>query len=41
MKKTYRNYRKHFETIIMKSKRKHYSQKLLQFQGDPKKHGEL
>ena len=30
-----------FETITMKFKRKYYSKKLLQFQGDTKKHGEL
>ena len=35
--KIYKDYRKHFETIIMKSKRKYYSEKLLQFQGDAKK----
>ena len=33
--------KKLFETITMKSKRKYYSEKLLQFQGDAKKTGEL
>ena len=37
MKKIYRDYRKLFETITMKSKRKYYSEKLLQFQGDATK----
>ena len=35
--KIYKNYRKLFETITTKSKRKYYSEKLLQFQGDAKK----
>ena len=35
--KIYKSYRKPFATIIMKSKRKYYSEKLLQFQGDTKK----
>ena len=35
--KIYKDYRKLFETITMKSKRKYYSEKLLQFQGDTKK----
>ena len=35
--KIYKDYRKLFETITMKSKRKYYSEKLLQFQGDAKK----
>ena len=35
--KIYKNYRKLFEKIIMKSKRKYYSEKFLQFQGDAKK----
>ena len=32
-----KDYNKLFETITMKSKRKYYSEKLLQFQGDAKK----
>ena len=32
-----KDYRKLFETITMKSKRKYYSEKLLQFQGDAEK----
>ena len=39
--KIYKDYRKLFETITMKSKLKYYPEKLLQFQGDAKKHGEL
>ena len=35
--KIYKDYRKLFETITMKYKRKYYSEKLLQFQGDAKK----
>ena len=35
--KIYKNYRKLFETTAMKSKRKYYSEKLLQFQGEAKK----
>ena len=35
--KIYKDYRKLFETITMKSKRKCYSEKLLQFQGDSNK----
>ena len=35
--KIYKDYRKIFQTITMKSKRKYYSEKLLQFQGDAKK----
>ena len=35
--KIYKDYRKLFETITMKSKRKYYSEKLLQFQSDAKK----
>ena len=35
--KIYKDYRKLFETVTMKSKRKYYSEKLLQFQGDGKK----
>ena len=39
--KIYKDYRKLFEAIAMKSKRKYYSEKLLKFQGDAKKHGQL
>ena len=39
--KIYKDYRKLFETITMKSKLKYYPEKLLQFQGDAKKQGEL
>ena len=35
--KIYKDYRKLFKTITMKYKRKYYSEKLLQFQGDAKK----
>ena len=35
--KIYKDYRKLFETITIKSERKYYSEKLLQFQGDAKK----
>ena len=38
-KKIYKDYRKLFETITTKFKRKYVSEKLLQFQGDAKKHG--
>ena len=38
-KKIYKDYRKLFETITTKFKRKYSSEKLLQFQGDAKKHG--
>ena len=34
--KIHKHYRKLFETITMKSKRRYYSEKLLQFQGDAK-----
>ena len=37
MKKIYKDYWNIFKTITMKSKRKYYSEKLLQFQGDTKK----
>ena len=35
--KIYKDYRKLFETITMKSKWKYYSEKLQEFQGDTKK----
>ena len=35
--KIYEDYRKLFEKIITKSKRKYYSENLLQFQGDTRK----
>lgn len=39
--KIYKDYRKPFETITIKSKRKYYSENLRQFQVDAKKNGEL
>ena len=41
IEKIHKDYRKHFERKAVKSKRKYYCKKLLQFQGDTKKHGEL